>query len=232
MPRFSRRNRDQRLCRYSRSFRPSPSLIREALVTKCSHKLRRAREAVGGQLLQSLRKCVADVRWYGPSLTRNRRCVRSEDLDQHCLGGGCREGWLTGEHLVEYTAECIHIRAWVHVPVAGSLFRAHVVRCAKAESRLRDPSGPCLGHSQRDAEVGDERLSLFAQEDIGRFDVAVDDAVSMGVVKGAGDLLRDGQRIPDGELLLAVDALPERLPLDVGHDVEQEAVSLPRIEEG
>ena len=39
-----------------------------------------------------------------------------------------RHRTLPGEHLVEHTAECVDIRAWVHVPGARGLFGAHGVR--------------------------------------------------------------------------------------------------------
>ena len=68
---------------------------------------------------------------------------------------------------------------------------------------------PAWAHSQRDAEVGDERLALSTQEDVARLDVPVDHAVLVSVVECTRHLLRDRHCIVHTELLLAVDALPE-----------------------
>ncbi len=43
------------------------------------------------------------------------------------------------------------------------------------------------------------------------------------------DLAGDLHRVLDGQLLLAVEPIPERLTLDVGHDVVEETVGLPAV---
>jgi hypothetical protein len=63
-------------------------------------------------------------------------------------------------------------------------------------------------------------------------DVAVDDVVAVGVVQGVGHVPGDLDRLLDAELSFPVDAVPERLTLDVGHDVVEEAVGLAGVEEG
>ena len=102
---------------------------------------------------------------------------------------------------------------------------------AEAEPGLGDAPTACLRHGQRDAEVGDERLSLSTQEDITGLDVPVDDAVAVGVVECARHLLGDYDRVLDAQLLLSVQSFPERLPLHMRHDVEEESIRLARIEE-
>ena len=67
------------------------------------------------------------------------------------------------------------------------------------------------------------------QQDVLRLDVAVDDVLPVGVVERAGDLAGKLHRGIDGHLMLALEQLPERLPLHVGHDIEQETVGLPGI---
>ena len=76
-------------------------------------------------------------------------------------------------------------------------------------NRLRDAPGPCLGHGQCDAEVRDEWLALSTQQDVARFDIAVNHTVLVRVVECACDLLCDGQGVIHTKLLLAVDPLPE-----------------------
>ena len=76
-------------------------------------------------------------------------------------------------------------------PVAGRLLGAYVVRRAGAEARLGDAPAPRLSHGQGDTEVGHEWLSLLTQEDVTGLDVTVHDAVPVGVVECARDLLGD-----------------------------------------
>ena len=86
------------------------------------------------------------------------------------------------------------------------------------------------GLAQRpgDAEVGHQRVPA-AEQDVLRLDVAMDDALPVGVGQRVGDLARDLQRVLHRELGLARQAVPQRLALDVGHDVVEEAVGLARV---
>ena len=170
----------------------SSGLEREAPVPQRRRELRGAPEAVGGQLLQRLRERVADVSWYGPSLARNRRRVRGENLDQHRLGGRRGEGRPPGKHLVQNTAERVDIPPGVHVTVARRLLWTHVVGRSELDSRLGDTPASYLGHSQRDTKVGDEWLAVLEQ-DVGGLDVPVDHPVPVRVFERARDLLRDRQ---------------------------------------
>ena len=64
------------------------------------------------------------------------------------------------------------------------------------------------------------------EQDVGRLDVPVDHAGAVGVAQGVGHLARDLERVVDRELALVVEPLAEGLALDVGHDVEDQAVDL------
>src|SRR5437762_1109546 len=89
----------------------------------------------------------------------------------------------------------------------------------------------CLRDGERDPEVGDEGLSLL-EENVLRLEIAMDDVMPVRVVEGAGDRCRYADRLLDGELLLAIEALSERLAFDEGHDIEQRPVRrLARVEE-
>jgi hypothetical protein len=68
-------------------------------------------------------------------------------------------------------------------------------------SRL-PPRGP---NSERDAEVGDERLSP-AEQDVRGLDVAVNDSVVVCRLQRVGDRCCDAQRLVDRQLLLSIDA--------------------------
>ena len=92
---------------------------------------------------------------------------------------------------------------------------------AEREAGLGDAGPAGVGDGEGDAEVGDHRLPVL-EEDVLRLEVAVDDAVAVGVVEGREHGQRDAEGVVDGQLLLAIEAGAERLALDVRHHVEQE----------
>ncbi len=69
------------------------------------------------------------------------------------------------------------------------------------------------------------------QEDVLGLDVAMDDVVPVRVVERSADFGRDAHRVRDGELLLALEAVAQRLAVDERHDVEEKGSGRPRIEE-
>ena len=109
--------------------------------------------------------------------------------------------------------------------VTRRLFGAHVVGRAQAQARLSQPVASSCPNRQRDAEVGHDRLTVLEQ-DVGGFDVTVDDPVFMRVLERTGDLRGKSHRIIHGKLLLPVDSISERLALHIRHHVEQEAIRL------
>ena len=82
--------------------------------------------------------------------------------------------------------------------------------------------GPC------DPEVRDQGDSVGEQHVPG-LDVPVDHPVLVSVFECARDLPRETQRGFDGEGLFAIQAHPQRLAFDVGHDVVELPVDLTRI---
>ena len=119
----------------------------------------------------------------------------------------------SGEHLVDENAEGPDVRPPVDRPAAGLLGR-HVGRGAEddpgggpgvGEGRgLREVGGgsrpgtvarPRLG----EAEVEDLDLPVGGHLHVGGFEVAVDDALLVGLLEGLGHLLRDGDRLVDGD---------------------------------
>ena len=66
-------------------------------------------------------------------------------------------------------------------------------------------------------------LDLFRADPFARLDVAMDDALLVCGLEGRGHGCRDLQRLVYGQFLLPVDPVPERLPLDLRHQLEQEA---------
>jgi len=62
------------------------------------------------------------------------------------------------------------------------------------------------------------------EQDVGRLDVAVDDVVSVRVGEGVRDFAGDPQGIGQRKLLFSSQAVSQRLALDEGHDVVEQAV--------
>jgi len=70
------------------------------------------------------------------------------------------------------------------------------------------------------------------QQDVLGLDVPVDHPPPVGVVQRVRHLGGDPHGLVDRELGVAVELAPQRLALDVGHDVVQEAGGLAGVEEG
>ena len=67
------------------------------------------------------------------------------------------------------------------------------------------------------------------EEDVLGLDVAVHHALGVGIAQGIRDLAPDLHGILQRQMTLAGEAVAQRLPFDVRHDVVQEARSLARV---
>lgn len=190
-----------------------------------------APEAVGRQALESL----PNGRVYidGDRLSGRRRRDRRalDDLAENRLRRVAEVRRLAHEHLVEDTRQGVGVAGSAHHLVACGLLGRHVEGCADAEAGLGEAASAGGPDREGDAEVGDQRLAA-THENIARLDVPVDDAGVVGHLQRVGHGRGDPQRLVHRELLVPVDALPQRLALDVRYDVEEKAVRLARVEEG
>ena len=118
--------------------------------------------------------------WWMPVPEVPNRWNRLRDpLGQDDLSGPARIGWLAREHLIEHGGQRVDVAARVDVALTRSLLGAHVVGRAHRQTRLGQAITPRRADRQRDPEIGDERAPT-AEQDVGRLDVAVDDALFVG----------------------------------------------------
>ena len=201
----------------------------ERPILQRGRELRRCRESVRRELLQRLQYGGFHVRRHGPPLLdQGARFAR-----HHASHDGLRrwpgERRVAQQHLVQYAARGKHVAPRRDVPFAHRLLGAHVLRRPQREAGLGHP-WPGAARRERDAEVGHQRPSIV-QQDVLRFDVAMDDVMPVGVVQRIQHLPRDPDRLADGELAFPVEPVPERLAVHEGHRVPQPAVALPGVEQ-
>jgi hypothetical protein len=83
---------------------------------------------------------------------------------------------------------------------------------------------------ERDAEVGHQRRPVL-QEDVLRLDVAVDHALAVRVVERGRDLPGEPERFLHRKLPVAHEPGAERLAGHERHDVIEETIGLPRVDQ-
>ena len=116
--------------------------------------------------------------------------------------GFALEGQAARKHLVEDDPQGPDVGSGVDV-LAEELLGRHV---GDGPDGAAGPGQAGLAGDLGQAEIGDPGDALLRDEDVGRLDVAVDDAVRMGGGQAVGDLGGEGERLGGGY----------RAPLDLG----------------
>ena len=107
-----------------------------------------------------------------------------------------------------------HKRRWVALPLqaARGLFRRHKTRRTQNFAGRRQAEVAANAPS----EVGDPGLIVLINQDVGRFEIAVKDALLVRIVNGIGDGLAVTRRSAAGQTPFAND-LRQVPPLDEVH---------------
>ena len=121
-------------------------------------------------------------------------------------------GHIAGEHLVKQDAEAVQISAGVYV-LAANLLWTHVARSADGQAGAGHPGGAAQGFG--DAKVGQHRAAVFAEQDILRLDIAMNNAAMVRVVQGFGDGAGHRHRLFQRQTL--ADALLQRAAGQILH---------------
>src|SRR5919197_4138249 len=140
----------------------------------------------------------------------------------------CRSGKreLAREHLISDDPEAVDIGASIDFAIPCGLLRAHVVRRADGDAGGRQRPRPrCRCERFRDAEIGEHGPTAASfEQDVVRFDVAVDDPERMSRAERVGCFHHDTSGFLGWESLAALQARRERFTIYVGHDKVDEPV--------
>ena len=149
-------------------------------------------------------------------------------LAHDALRRGAHEGRLAGQHLVEHATQTVDVAPPIQLCAPHALLGAHVQGRSHRETGLRQFVASRRVDRAGDAKVRHDGVTRF-EEDVLGLDVAVHHALGVGIAQGIRDLAPDLHGILQRQLSLAGEAVAQRLPFDVRHDVVQEARSLARV---
>ena len=138
--------------------------------------------------------------------------VLVHDLE-HEAGALALEGRAAGQHLVGDDGEGVDVGGGGEV-LAAHLLRGHVAWRAHGEAGHGEAGGV---EGAGDAEVGEGGATAGVDDDVAGLDVAVDHALSVGVVEGAGELGDDAAGLGWGEGSALGDDAVEALAFEEAH---------------
>src|SRR5467141_3513770 len=146
------------------------------------------------------------------------------------------KGRSSVKHVVRDGCQIINISARIQLETGLHLLRRHVFRCANDAARSRSAGRSSLRsilvHDLRQSKVADFNEAILAaaslarlhDEDVGGFQIAMQDARLMSGVDARYDLLHDARRAPQAQRSFSTQQLIERLALDVLHHEKENAV--------
>src|SRR5437899_8487559 len=153
-------------------------------------ELGRGAEPVRRTLRQGCRDGRINPRWDRLPQPPHRRHRIGEPLRDHHLRARPRVGRLAYEHLVQHTAETVHVTPPVERPTPARLLGAHIRRRPHRNSRFRQLAAGRLRDRPRDPEIAYYRVPRLEQNVLW-LDVAVHYVAAVGVAQGVRHFLDD-----------------------------------------
>ena len=151
-----------------------------------------------------------------------------EDLVQKAVFKAARKRLLPGEQLIEHRPHGKHVAPTID-RLSSDLLRGHVVQRSDQEAGLREAS---VGHRSRDPEVQNLEHLIAVDHQIGRFDITVNHATRVRVREAFAEAFDELQLTHRRHRSVAADYLTERLPVDVLHRDEGQALVFSDVEDG
>lgn len=137
------------------------------------------------------------------------------DASQDSVGTFGSKRNASGAGGVEDAAQAEQVAAVVD-GVAASLFGRHVLRRAGDDSRSSDRR--IINGSGKTEVCNDQPLDTVAQENIGWFDVTMDEPLLMGGGESRSNLSADSQNLDDRQRTSFIDSLLKRLAPRIRHN--------------
>ena len=151
-----------------------------------------------------------------------RQRLALEDIEERVDRGAATERRRSAEGFVEHGPQAVDVGAGVNLPhPAGGLLGRHRGGCAEDGAGHRGVAVVAAG----EAEVGEVRGARGVEEDVRRFDVAVEDAAGVEVMDGSGDLDDEVNRLGHRQRPVA-EAGGEVVAIDEIHGAPQLPVSV------
>ena len=181
-------------------------------------------EAIFGQFLEQLQDKAVERARHGGIVDRWSDRVFVELVIDECCRRVSRHRQRTSEHLVENDASRVEIGCGADT-LAEDLLGRHVFDRAQYFVSSRQKR---LMRNFGDAEIQDLYGALRLQEDVLRFDVAMNDVVFVGSSHRLEELMGDRQRFVDGHDTAAIllEQRAQRAPFDELHGEIEVAISL------
>ena len=149
---------------------------------------------------------------------------------EHLLRGGLLERRVPAQELVGEGADGVDVGPGIEIGLAHRLFGRHVGRRAERHADGGELVGAGGAHRLGHAEVGDHGVASGEHHVVG-LDVAMNDAMLVGVGEGVDHLAEDAHRLVDGNAAVAREPLAQGFAFHERHDVVEESLGFAGVEQ-
>jgi hypothetical protein len=137
---------------------------------------------------------------------------------------------LVRQQAVQGASQAVDVRASVRPACIGRLFGRHVVDRSHDLAGSGQPLVSRSGGKTRKAHVQNLDRSMFVDQQVGRFDVAMHQAFAMGVLQSTRGLNRQIDSRRNGERAFLLQYRAEIVAVDILHDQKVRLAVLPCVE--